>query len=141
MAPRENAKVRTGNHIKILLDGQVVGIMQNMRCSDDYGLEPVSGIGDIHVQEYAPTVARHQLSVSFAALRRDFLVKKGFVPENGDGALKGLVFDVEVYDKRDNELLKKYMGVSYGSGDVSFDAHRVIMRNCSFMALDTSGGL
>lgn len=136
---REQATIRTANHVKVLLDGQQVGVMQNLRASDDYGLEPVSGIGDIHVVEHVPTVARHQLSCSFACLRRDFLVTKGFVPENGTAALRGLVFDIEVYDKRDGELVKKYIACSYSSGDVSFDAHRVIMRNCSFMAIDTSG--
>jgi hypothetical protein len=102
-------------------------------------MEPVSGIGDIHVQEHVPTIARHQLSVSFACLRNDFLVDKGFVPENGTAALQGIVFDVEVFDKRDNQLVKKYIDASFASGDISFDAHRVIIRNASFMALDTSG--
>ena len=136
---REHAVVRTSNHVRITLDGTTVGLMQNLRASDDYGMEPVSGIGDIHVVEHVPTVARHNLSVSFACLRRDLLISKGFVPENGDAALKGLVFDIEVYDKRDNELIKKYMKCSYASGDVSFDAHRVIVRNATFMAIDTSG--
>jgi len=138
---RENAQVRTANHVKILLDGQTIGIMQNLRGSDDYGLEPVSGVGDIHVIEHVPTVARHQVSVSFAALRRDLLVNHGFVPENGTGALRGLIFDIEVYDKRDGVMIKKYIGCSYASGDVSYDAHRVIMRNASFQALDVSGGI
>lgn len=136
---REKANVRTANHVAIKLDGQTVGLMQNLRASDDYGLEPVSGIGDIHVAEHVPTIARHQLSVSFACLRHDLLVPKGFVPENGSAALRGLVFDVEVFDKRDNELVKKYTDCSYSSGDISFDAHRVIVRNASFMAIDTTG--
>jgi hypothetical protein len=137
--PREKANVRTANHVAIKLDGQQIGLMQNLRASDDYGLEPVSGIGDIHVAEHVPTIARHQLSVSFACLRRDLLVSRGFVPENGTDALRGLVFDVEVFDKRDSEMVKKYTDCSYSSGDISFDAHRVIVRNASFMAIDTTG--
>lgn len=137
--PREHALVRTANYIKVLLDGKTIGIMQSCRCSDDYGLEPVSGIGSIQVKEYVPTVARHTLSVSFAVMRRELLVAAGFVPENGEAALRGLVFDIEMYDKRDGELIKKYLSCAYGSGDFSVDAHRVIVRNATFMALDTAG--
>ncbi len=137
--PREHTVARTGNHLKMLLDGIEIGLMQNLRASDDYGLEPVSGIGNIKVVEYVPTMARHNLSISFVCVRRDLLIEKGFIAENGDGALKGLVFDIEIYDKRDNQLVKKYIGCTFGSGDISFDAHRIIVRNATFMALDTSG--
>lgn len=134
-------KVRSANHIEIKVDGQTVGLMQSVRCSDDYGLEPVSGVGSIKVVEHVPTVARHSLSISFAVLRRDLLLDMGFVPKNGEDALRGLVFDVEMFDRRDGQMVKKYTGCSYSSGDVSVDAHRIIVRNGQFMALDTDGNM
>ncbi len=136
---REHTVVRTANFIKILLDGQSVGIVQNMRGSDDYGLEPVHGVGNINAFEHVPTVARHNVSVGLVVLRRDLLVQKGFIPKNGKDALRGLIFDMEAYDERDGQMIKGYIGCSYASGDVSIDANRVIMRNTTFMALDTIG--
>lgn len=136
---RQHTVVRTANFIRILLDGKAIGIMQNCRCNDDYGMEPVSGIGKINAYEHVPTQARHQLNTTFAVMRRELLVQSGFIPENGEAALRGIVFDVEMYDKRDGQLIKKYISCSYNNGDFSVDAHRVIMRNASFLALDTAG--
>jgi hypothetical protein len=139
--PREHTMVRTGNHLRITMDGQTVGLMQSIDCSDDYGVEPQSGIGDIHVKEYVPTVARHTLQTNFAVLKNELLVEKGFVPGNGDDALRGLVFDVEIFDTREGKLVKKYRNCTYASGSAQFQAHRTIMRNATFMALDTEGDM
>ena len=183
MAYKNPFGTRTGNHIVIEMDGRAVGLIQNLRGSDDYGLEPVSGIGSIQVQEYVPTVARHQVSCGLVALRRHELGALDFIPTSGDGrtgnediendgnetgALDGMIFDIVVYDRNDaataaqtdnaettvNESapasrahnsaavpLKKYIGCSYASGDFSIDAHRIVIRNATFMALDVSGAL
>lgn len=136
---KQNVLTRTGNRVVALLDGKQVGLMQSISAGDDYGLDAASGIGDIHVQEYVPTVARHSLSISSLVLKRNSLMSLGFVPENGDGALQGLVFDVEVYDKDDGTLLRKYTGVSYSSGSIDVTKHAIIVQSGQFMALDVSG--
>lgn len=59
---RENLQTRTGNRIVVLFDGKQVGLVQSVGMSDDYAPEPASGIGDIHVAEYVPTMARHSLN-------------------------------------------------------------------------------
>lgn len=137
--PQEHTLARTGNHIRITLDGKAVGLIKSLRGSDDYGPDAVSGIGDIHVLEYVPTIARHSCSAAFVCIKQDLLIRHGFIPENGTAALRGLVFDIEVFDKRGGELIKKYIKCSYASGDVAFEAHAIIMRNVQFNALDTSG--
>src|SRR3546814_4828252 len=80
--------------------------------NDDYSPEPASGIGDIHVQEYVPTMARHTLNVSAMLLNRGAMLEAGIAAENGDAMLQGLVFDIEVYDKDTGTLLRKYVGRS-----------------------------
>lgn len=134
-----NQKVRSGNRIVVVLDGLQVGLMQSVRMSDDYSPEPASGIGDIHAAEYVPTMARHSLSISKMVLNREVLRSRGIFPENGDAALLGLVFDIEQYDKDTGELLRKYVGCSYASGDVDVSKHAILMASGTFNALDVTG--
>lgn len=134
-----NLKTRTGNRIVVTLDGKQIGLMQSVRMNDDYSPEPASGIGDIHVQEYVPSMARHNLSVSAMVLNRGSMRQAGISAENGDDMLLGKVFDIEVYSKDDGTLLRKYMGCSYASGDLEVSKHAIVMSSGTFNALDVSG--
>lgn len=134
-----NRQVRTGNRIEVQIDGKRIGLMQSCRMSDDYGLEAASGIGDIHVVEHVPTMARHALSVSFMVLDRGAMIAAGVAPENGDGALQGLVFDVVSLSKDDSSIIRKYRGCSYASGDLEVTKHAIVMQSGQLMALDVSG--
>jgi hypothetical protein len=109
-----NRKVRSGNRTFVIFDGKRIGMIQSVRMDDNYNLEPASGIGDAHVQEHVP------------------------VPENVDAALQGLVFDFESYDDA-GTLLRKYTKVSYGSGGIDIQAHRILVQNAQFMACDVTG--
>lgn len=141
MAPRENTPSVTGNHIRCVMDGKVIGLMQDLTFSDNYGNEAVSGIGNIDAVEHPPTQSSHDLRCSTVVLRRALLGANAGFPRNGAEALKGLVFDVEVYDKRDGILLRKYISCTYVSGEASITKHRVISRNASFKALTADGDL
>lgn len=136
---KQNKKVRSGNEIIVLFDGQQVGMCRSVRGSDDYAPDAASGIGDIHVAEYVPTQARHSLSVSNMVLIKSNMMALGITPENGDAVLQGLVFDLEWYSKSDGQLLRKYLGVSYASGDVDIQAHQIVVASGQFMALDVTG--
>jgi hypothetical protein len=136
---RENLKVRSGNRIVIALDDKQIGTMKSLRANDDYSPEPVTGIGDIHVQEYVPTVARHSLSASYVVLNRGALREMGVALENGDDALQGLVFEIVIMSKDDGAVLRKYEGVSYASGDLEVQANAVVMANAQFNALNVTG--
>jgi hypothetical protein len=134
-----NLKTRSGNRIVVVFDGKQIGLIQSVRMSDDYSPEPASGIGDIHVQEYVPTMARHSLSVSSMLLNRGSMMEAGIVSENGDAMLQGVVFDIEVYAKEDATLLRKYVGCSYASGDLEISKHAIVMSSGTFNALDVTG--
>ena len=135
----QNLKVRSGNRTLVVLDGKAVGLIQSVRASDDYGPEPASGIGDIHVQEYVPTMARHTLSISTMVLNQSNMRDAGIAVENGDGALRGLVFDIVTMDKDTGKVLRTYSGCSYASGDVDVSKHSIVMMNGQFNALDVRG--
>lgn len=136
---KQNLKVRSGNRIVVTLDGKQVGLLQSVRMNDDYSPEPASGIGDIHVVEYVPTMARHNLSVNAMVLNKGSLIAAGVAAENGDAMLKGLVFEIEQYSKDDGTLLRKYIGCSYASGDIEISKHAIVMNSGTFNALDVVG--
>lgn len=133
-----NQNVRSGNRIAIELDGKQVGLIQSVRWSDDYAPDGASGIGDIHVQEHVPTIARHTISVSTMVIKRKSMRELGITAENGDSVLQGRVFDIVAYDK-DGDMLRKAMGCTYASGDLEIQKHAIVMASGTFMALDVSG--
>lgn len=137
VAKTDNIHVRTGNTFKIQFGGQEVGLLQNMRLNDSYGLESASGIGDIHSIEYVPTKADHSISVSSMILNVKSLREAGVSLVNGDDALKGLIFEIVVMDKREpDKVLRKYTGVSFDSGDIEIGKHAIVSSNAQLKALD-----
>ncbi|WP_159711427.1 MULTISPECIES: hypothetical protein [Geminicoccus] len=136
---QQNIKVRSGNRIVVRFDGKEIGLIQNVSMNDDYAPEPASGVGDIHVAEWVPTMARHTLNVSAMVLRRGAMLEAGIAMENGDAVLQGLVFDFESYDKDTGDLLRKYMGCSYASGSIEIQKHAITVQQAVFNALDVSG--
>jgi hypothetical protein len=79
------------------------------------------------------------ISVSAMMLFRKNLRQAGFMPQNGDDMLKGLIFDFCVYSKDTGQLLVKYIGLSYDSGDLDLSAHRIVIASGQFKALDRVG--
>lgn len=136
---QQNLQVRSGNRIEVTFAGIKVGLLQSVRMSDDYAPEPASGIGDIHVVEHVPTMARHTISVQTMVLRTASLRKAGIATLNGDAALQGLVFDITSYSKDDGSVLRKYSGCTYASGDVDVGKHAIVMSSAQFNCLDVGG--
>lgn len=136
---QQNLQVRSGNNIVLTLDGAQIGMIQNIRASDEYGHEPASGVGDAHVQEYVPGMARHTVSVSSMTVVAGSLRQLGIAAVNADDVLQGNVFDICVYDKVSGNLLRKYVGCTYVSGDVEISKHAMVVTNAQFMALDVTG--
>ena len=135
--------VYTGNEVTVYFAGTKIDLVQNMRCTDDYGPDPVSGVGDIHVREYPPTMARHSIAISRFALRKDSAVRLGIINQNGDAAItnSGHLFPIEIFSKLTGKLIKKYTGSFNGSSDLTLTAHRAVVSDANFVATDTTGDL
>jgi hypothetical protein len=107
----ENVLVYTGNRVKVEVNGHEVGLCQSVRVNDNYNLQAASGVGDIHVQEWVPTQAIHQLTVQTMILYKDKINSATGVSslpgafdgtdimENGDAVLRGLTFDLSIEGK------------------------------------------
>jgi len=135
----ENLKVKSGNKVVVNFDGAQIGLAQSVDSNDDYAPEPASGIGDIHVQEYVPTMARHTIQVEEMVLKAGSLRTLGVTAENADQMLRGMVFDLVVMGKDDGGVLRKYSKCSYASGSVQVRKHAIVISNATFNALDVSG--
>ena len=134
-----NVITRSGNRIRVEFDGIQVGLIQSVRASDNYGLDPASGVGDIHVQEHVPGMARHSVAVSGMVLINKNLRQQGIFPENGDAVLKGNVFDIVEYDKDSNKAIRTWRKCSYDSGDLDVTKHAITMHSGTFLATDVNG--
>lgn len=134
-----NLKARSGNQIVVTFDGKQIGAIKSVSMNDDFSPEPVTGIGDIHVQEYVPTVARHTLSVQNMVLKTASMRAAGITTLDGDDALVGRVFDILVQSKEDGSILRKYMGCSYASGSIDVTANAIVAANAQFNALNVIG--
>lgn len=151
---RQNTMVRSANRFTIVFGDIPIGLLQNCRCSDDYAPEPLSGIGDIHRKEWVPTIANHNITATQAVLFTGNLRQLGVAYENGDDALKAMVFDIEVYDRivassvnpgssspvtmlpegQKGTLLRRYEKCSFASGDTEITKHAIIMSNVTINA-------
>lgn len=135
----QNLKTQSGNRIQVEFDNKQIGLVQSVRLSDSYGLEPASGIGDIHTVEHVPSRATHSVEVSTMVLFKKNMRDSKISTLNGDGALQGIVFDIVVYSKDSGQRLRAYKSCSYDSGSVDVQAHRIVVANGSFRALDVEG--
>lgn len=135
----QNLKTLSGNRIVVELDGKTIGLVQSVRMNDNYGLEDASGVGDIHVIEHVPSKAVHMLSVTNMVLFVGNMRDAGVAPVNGDAVLQGLVLDIVSYSKDSGQPLRKYASCSYDSGSTSVDAHRIVMQESQWKALDVTG--
>jgi len=134
-----NLKTRTGNRVDVTFGGVRIGGMQSVRMSQDYGHEGVYEIGSPEPIENVPGAARYPLSASNVVLIKGAMKKAGIAAENADAVLKGLVFDIEVFDKDSGELIQKYMGCSYTGGDTDVNRNQIIISSAQFLALTVSG--
>ena len=131
------------NRSRVFFEGQTGGpvefiLLQNVRGSDDYAPEAVSGIGDIHAREYPPTMARHQFRLGGYMVKDEPAIEGGFFSEDGDQRLEQIAFDVMIATKEGPEL-RRYLGCTFASGSFTLTAHRLLMKNAVFNALNVQG--
>jgi hypothetical protein len=140
-----NQVVRSGNKILVKYDNKTIGLVQDIRFTEDYNPTEASGIGNINVQEWVPTMARYQISTRFMLLNKQSMYNAGIAATNAadpsTGVLNGIVFDIEILDSATGKSLRKYVGCSYASGDVEVTKHAVVVTSANFNCLDATGTL
>lgn len=135
---QQNLQVRSANKIVAKFDNKTIGLLQDIRFSEDYAPTEASGVGNIKVQEYVPTMARYQVTTQFMVLILGSMFTAGIAPVNSDVVLQGLVFDIEILDAATGQSLRKYMGCSYASGDIQVSKHQIVVTSATFNCLDVT---
>jgi hypothetical protein len=142
--------VMTGNIVVAEFGGMQVGIIQSINAQDDYGLQPISGIGRNTAYENAPGFARFSLTVDTMFLfpglitgttslaDTDKLVNfedADIAPGVAEDILRGIVIDVVIRTKLGRELFR-YKWCSYGGGSFGIQKHVAVSRSAQFLAID-----
>jgi hypothetical protein len=123
----------TGNLIILKIGGVEVGRAQNITADSDFGLEDVSGIGDVEIQEHINTKITHTLTVDKYIINKQTLLEIGWVPVSEDVLAMGVI-DIEILTK-DGTLIKKYEGCSCANYSLRVGAHAIIGENATWRAL------
>jgi len=126
----------TGNIILIKIGGTEVGRAQNCTADTDFGLEDVSGIGNVEVQEHVNTKITHTFTLDKFIINKKTLLELGIVPVSEDVLNMG-VFDIEILTK-DGTLIKKYESCSCANYGLRVAAHAIVGENATWRALSCS---
>jgi hypothetical protein len=123
----------TGNLCLLKIQGQEIGRAQSVTADSDFGLEDVSGIGNVEVQEHVNTKIVHTLTIDKFIISKKTLIELGFVPVSED-VLNMDVIDIEIITK-DGTLIKKYMACSCANYSLRVNAHAIVGENATWRAL------
>lgn len=123
-----------GNRAVLKLDGEVIGIVQNVDFNDSFGLQKLSGIGDREGQELVDGETDYSFNFTKSFVYGDRLVDKGFHPTSTN-PLTGVEFEMEIYDKISGRTLEYYSGCKINTVGRSYGKHAIVMENASGMAL------
>jgi len=123
----------TGNLCVLKIGGVEVGRAQNVTADSDFGLEDVSGIGNVEVQEHVNTKVTHTITVDKYIINKKTLLEIGWVPVSEDVLLMGVI-DIEILTK-DGHLIKKYESCSCANYSLRVSAHAIIGENATWRAL------
>lgn len=134
-----NVNTKAANRIIIQFDGKQVGACKSVSLHESYNHEPVTGIGDIHVIEYVPTLASYSVQIEAMVLEKEALRSAKILTENGEDTLVGRVFDISVISKDSGEEIRKFSGCTYDSGDIRITTNQVVSTSAQFKALRVSG--
>jgi hypothetical protein len=142
--------VMTGNIVAAEFGGKRIGIVQSINAQDDYGLQPISGVGRNTAYENAPGFARFSLTVDTMFLFPgliggttsladiDKLVNfedADIAPGVAEDILRGIVIDIVIRTKGGRELFR-YKWCSYGGGSFGIQKHVAVSRSAQFLAID-----
>jgi len=127
----------TGNIISIKIGGTEVGRAQNITADTDFGLEDVSGIGDVEVQEHVNTKITHTFSMEKFIINKKTLLELGIVPVSEDVLTMGVI-DIEILEKTSGTLIKKYESCSCQTYNLRVAAHQIVGESATWRALSCS---
>jgi hypothetical protein len=126
----------TGNIVLLRIAGEIVGRAQSADFDDDFGVEQVSGIGDLEPQEHVSMRMTHTCAINKFVISRKSLQQIGTVPVDERILTMGVI-DIEVLSK-DNKLIKKIESCTCQNYRLSVNAHAIVGENATWTGLSTT---
>ena len=133
-------KTYSGNEVEVYINGELVPVLSQLTMDDDYGLQPLSGVGDGHVQEWVPGQFTHRATIAKALFKPESLFASRIIPENGDVIMQGLEYDVEIFFK-EGGMGRKLENAKCGTNSVRVRMHGILEVDATFVGRDASGVL
>lgn len=127
------------NESRVFIGGVELNLLQDVSGEDMYGLEKISGIGDIEGKDLVPSEATYRVNIAGYVVRDQSLILAGVWPENIDKVLQGDEYTVELFSKSPPGLLKKWEKAKVESASVNVVNHRQLMMRITMQALRTNG--
>ena len=140
-SPTTRLFAKTGNKILVQFGGKTIGLCQSCDIQEDYSPEPCSGMGDISVTEYVPTMARYTVHVEEMVLNAGSMRSAGIIPGDANDMLKGNVFEISFVSTHAGvpALDRVIQGCSYASGNVQIRKHAIVVASAVFNAIAVKG--
>lgn len=100
-----------GNRALLKVNGNLMasGTVQNVRATDDFGIQDVDGLGEAEAVELVPGKVTHTISFERFFVYNKNLRALGFVPSS-DQYLLPPNLDIEIIDKVSGETVEHYTG-------------------------------
>jgi hypothetical protein len=127
----------TGNLVVLKIRGVEIGRAQSITADSDFGLEDVSGIGNVEIQEHVNTKITHTLTIDKFIINKRTLLEMGFVPVSEDVLQMGVI-DIEILTKDTGTLIKKYESCSCASYSLRVNAHAIVGENATWRSLSAA---
>ena len=127
------------NESRLYIAGIELFLISDVTGEDAYGLEKVSGIGQIEGLDLVPMEATYRINVAGFVTRTTELVTKGIWPIDAQAVMNGKYVTIEIFQKDPAILLKKYEQCKFETGSAIQTAHRQLMMRMTFQALKSGG--
>jgi hypothetical protein len=144
------------NLVQLRFGHKLIGYLDEFSAQEDFGLQPLTGIGDARAQEWVPGMYNITITATRGILMGPsiFSILNGASQSAGasgggstvpfgnmDSALQGMTFDCVAQQKGQNgTTLRTYRNCSFASVSISIRANAIIMANITLRCLDASGG-
>lgn len=111
------------------------GRIQNLSADQDFGLQPVHGVGDYNPVEHAPTRFDGTLTLDTFRIRKKDLVKLGLAAL-GSKVLQFPIFRIQLFDKVGRKVFRTYKGCSIGRYSERFQEGAICGENATVKFID-----
>jgi len=138
----EKGNILTGARARFSIDGQKLGYARNVTIREELQLDAVEVLGNIEVEEFAPTAYRVTFSASTFRIIGDSLKAKGWFPKTGRSVEEHLTnilnagqMSATLEDTRTNTVFCTVQQVQIQSHNWTVESRSIVGEDVEFVAI------